>query len=204
IRFDFDEIQKILRARPPNLFLHYDVRLPDNPVTLEFDEDTTLKIPYDFFLEIPLDFRIFADTPQGEYATIQFLDMAGTGDDVFNRKSVYEPLMSGAMDLQRLFVTVDYENNLGYNGLEADLVSMNGSTENFRQPLGMLSEGAGNLSTVLDAAAVPWPFVAGLEIRLPADKVEGVEKYAHFQIKRGGGIKAGLRISAEGSAEFHL
>ncbi|MDR1505877.1 MAG: hypothetical protein LBI67_02120, partial [Treponema sp.] len=40
IRFDFDEIQKILRARPPNLFLHYDVRLPDNPVTLEFDEDT--------------------------------------------------------------------------------------------------------------------------------------------------------------------
>jgi hypothetical protein len=201
---DVAEIQKIFRARPVALFGYYDAQFPNKPVTIEFAEDTTLRIPYELFVEIPLDFKVFADSPPEApqpYATIHFDNIAGKDGDIFDRKNDWDPVVDGA-GLKTVKVTINFDNSLGYEGLEAWLVSKNGSVENFRQILGALNDGKGSFSVELETDSIPSPFTPGVEVRLPATESEGGKNYAPLKIRRGGGITVELKIGAEGSVEI--
>jgi hypothetical protein len=205
VAFDADTIVSLFTAEQPrDLRIAYNFALPNGRRSVNFDdeEENTVKAKADLVAEIPLSLTILADDG-GDYATLRYYDVLSKGDtaDAFDRARPGVPLAEGLKKLNSVYIELNYENAIGLDGLELDLVSRVSGSENFRRSLGVLAEGTGSLAAAFSGDELPFPFIPGFELRIPALYNGAEGKYAVLEITRGGGIRLDPRISVRAELE---
>jgi hypothetical protein len=204
VMFNTEKIISLLTSeQPSDLRIAYDFKLPDGRRLVNFDseKENTVKAKVDLLVEIPLSLTILADEPGGDWATLRSYDVLSKEGDAFDRSGDGAPLAEGLKKVHEVHVKLNYENASGLSGIEADLVSRVSGTVNFRRPLGVLSAGEGGLETTVSGDELPFPFIPGFELRIPADRNGPDGNYAKLEINRNGSIRLEPEINVRAQVE---
>jgi hypothetical protein len=189
LSLNIPKLLAIAKTKTQNLRLTVEPKLPDpSTIVLGFEDGKNkIMIKPDLLIDIPLEFEVLADTPAGEYATIQLVKSGNSNNvDFFGRKSAADPIIgAGGIALNDITLTLKYENTMG---IQMDLLL---TSTNFERIISLSPTGGGvnTVSFNLSARDLPYPFKENLSIRLPADQNGPDGNYAVLKIVPGGHVR---------------